>query len=58
MMTKRNNKGGSKNQSAPERGGKLDTEFGQEVASGDNNKGKDYNSKRGSKSSLKNPSNH
>lgn len=35
IMTKRNNRG-SKNQSSPKRGGKLDTEFGQEVASGDN----------------------
>lgn len=57
MMTKRNNQG-SKNQSTPRRGGKLDTEFGQEIASGDNNKGTEYNSKRGSKSQLKNPSNH
>lgn len=57
MMTKRNNKG-SKNQSSPSRGGKLDTEFGQEIASGDNNKGTEYNSKRGSKSQLKNSNNH
>jgi len=57
MMTKRNNQG-SKNQSSPRKSGKLDTEFGQEVASGDNNKGNDYNSRRGSKSQLKNPSNH
>ncbi|WP_169824078.1 hypothetical protein [Anaerobacillus alkalidiazotrophicus] len=56
-MTKRNNKG-SKNQSSPSRGGKLDTEFGQEIASGDNNKGTEYNSKRGSKSQLKNSNNH
>jgi len=56
-MTKRNNQG-SKNQSSPRKSGKLDTEFGQEVASGDNNKGNDYNSRRGSKSQLKNPSNH
>lgn len=53
MMTKRN-----KNQSSPRKGENLDTEFSQEVASGDNNKGNDYNSKRGSKSQLKNPSNH
>ena len=57
MVTKRNNQG-SQNQSSPRRGGKLDTEFGQEIASGDNNKGKEYNSNRGSKSQLKNPSNH
>ncbi|WP_416150334.1 imidazoleglycerol-phosphate dehydratase [Salipaludibacillus sp. HK11] len=56
-MTKRNNQG-SKNQSSPERGGKLGTEFGEEVATGNNNKGNEYNSKRGSKSQLKNPSNH
>ncbi|RXI96289.1 imidazoleglycerol-phosphate dehydratase [Anaerobacillus alkaliphilus] len=56
-MTKRNNQG-SKNQSSPGRGGKLDTEFGQETAIGDNNKGTKYNSKRGSKSQLKNPNNH
>ncbi len=56
-MTKRNNHG-SNNQSSPRRGGKLETEFAQEVASGDNNKGNEYNSKRGSKSQLKNPNNH
>ncbi|WP_142247918.1 imidazoleglycerol-phosphate dehydratase [Alkalihalobacterium alkalinitrilicum] len=55
-MTKRNNKGGSKNQSAPARHGKLDTEFGREI--GDNNKGTEYNSRRGSKSQLKHPNNH
>lgn len=49
-MTKRNNNKGSKNQSSPERGGQLDTEFGEELSTGDNNKGKVYNSKRGSKS--------
>lgn len=47
-MTKRNNKGGSKNQNAPERSGRLDTEFGKDT--GDDNKGNEYNSKRGSKS--------
>ncbi|WP_142247875.1 imidazoleglycerol-phosphate dehydratase [Alkalihalobacterium alkalinitrilicum] len=57
-MTKRNNKGGSQNQSSPSRHGKLDTEFGQEVATGDNNKGTEYNSRRGSKSKLKHPNNH
>jgi len=57
MMTKRNNRG-SQNQNSPKRHGTLDTEFGQEVASGDNNKGKEYNSNRGSKSQLKNPNNH
>ncbi|WP_453993857.1 imidazoleglycerol-phosphate dehydratase [Bacillus nitroreducens] len=56
-MTKRMNKG-SQNQNSPRRGGKLETEFGQEFASGDNNKGKEYNSNRGSKSQLKNPNNH
>lgn len=43
-MTKKYNKGGSKNQSAPERGGRLDTD------TGNDNKGNDYNSARGSKS--------
>ncbi|MGO4890361.1 imidazoleglycerol-phosphate dehydratase [Anaerobacillus sp. MEB173] len=56
-MTKRNNRG-SKNQSSPKNGGKLNTEFGQEVAPGDNSRGKHYNSKRGSKSQLKHPNNH
>lgn len=56
-MTKRTNKG-SQNQNSPSLGGKLDTEFGQEITSGDNNKGNKYNSKRGSKSQLKNPNNH
>lgn len=56
-MTKRMNKG-SQNQNSPRRGGKLETEFGQEFAIGDNNKGKEYNSNRGSKSQLKNPNNH
>lgn len=57
-MTKRNNRNGSQNQSSPKNSGKLETEFGQEVASGDNSRGKHYNSKRGSKSQLKNPNNH
>ncbi|WP_438824647.1 hypothetical protein [Bacillus sp. JJ1521] len=56
-MTKRINKG-SQNQNSPSSGGKLETEFGQEFTSGDNNKGKKYNSNRGSKSQLKNPNNH
>lgn len=43
-MTKRNNQGGSANQSVPERGGQLHGD------AGDNNKGNDYNSRRGSKS--------
>ena len=43
-MTKRNNHGGSDNQNAPERGGQLKGD------AGDNNKGNDYNSRRGSKS--------
>lgn len=47
-MTKKDNHQGSKNQNAPERSGKLDTEFGKDT--GDDNKGNDYNSKRGSKS--------
>ncbi|MEH7388431.1 imidazoleglycerol-phosphate dehydratase [Bacillus sp. JJ1521] len=57
MLTKRINKG-SQNQNSPSSGGKLETEFGQEFTSGDNNKGKKYNSNRGSKSQLKNPNNH
>lgn len=56
-MTKRINKG-SQNQNSPSNGGNFDTEFGQEMTSGDNNKGKKYNSNRGSKSQLKNPNNH
>ncbi|WP_180271595.1 hypothetical protein [Fredinandcohnia onubensis] len=56
-MTKRVNKG-SQNQNSPRNGGKLETEFGQDMASGDNNKGTEYNSNRGSKSKLKNPNNH
>ena len=43
-MTKQNNHGGSENQSAPELGGRLNGD------AGNNNKGNDYNSKRGSKS--------
>ena len=58
MMTKRMNQNGSQNQSSPKNSRKLNTEFGQEVASGDNSKGKHYNSSRGSKSQLKNPNNH
>lgn len=57
MMTKRVNKG-SQNQNSARNGGKLETEFGQDMASGDNNKGTEYNSNRGSKSQLKNPNNH
>ncbi|UCZ54955.1 hypothetical protein LGQ02_09495 [Bacillus shivajii] len=53
-MTKRNNQG-SENQSSPKRGGQLDTEFGQEVATGDNSKGNHRNAKRNSKADLKNP---
>lgn len=56
-MTSRNGSKGSQNQNAPGRHGKLSAEFGQEI-SGDNNKGTDYRSKKGSKSQLKNPSNH
>lgn len=56
-MTKRKNKG-SQNQNSPSSGGNLETEFGQEFTSGDNNKGKKLNSNRGSKSQLKNPNNH
>ncbi len=44
FMTKQNNHGGSENQSAPELGGRLNGD------AGNNNKGNDYNSKRGSKS--------
>ncbi|WP_106406345.1 imidazoleglycerol-phosphate dehydratase [Bacillus marinisedimentorum] len=52
-MTNRNGAYGSGNQNAPERHGKAGAGM-----SGDNNKGTEYNSKRGSKSSLKNPQNH
>ncbi|OZM58112.1 imidazoleglycerol-phosphate dehydratase [Lottiidibacillus patelloidae] len=51
-MTSRNGSKGSKNQNAP------DAEFSRELSSGDNNKGNDYRSKKGSKSQLKHPNNH
>lgn len=62
-MTSRNGSKGSQNQNSPKRtgklkGGKLNEEFAKEIASGDNNKGTEYRSKKGSKSQLKNPQNH
>jgi hypothetical protein len=51
-MTNRNGSKGSRNQNAP------DTEFAQELGTGDNNKGTSYRSKKGSKSQLKHPNNH
>jgi hypothetical protein len=51
-MTNRKGSKGSSNQSAP------DTEFSNELTTGDNNKGNKYRSKKGSKSQLKNPNNH
>lgn len=50
-MTNRNPKFESKNQGAPT-SNHQDVEFGQEIASGDNNKGKKYRSKIGSKSKV------
>ncbi|WP_088068228.1 imidazoleglycerol-phosphate dehydratase [Gottfriedia luciferensis] len=44
-MTSKNGSKGSKNQNAPEL-------HGQTPSSGDNNKGKDYRSKKGSKSKI------
>ncbi|GGD15996.1 MULTISPECIES: imidazoleglycerol-phosphate dehydratase [Pontibacillus] len=62
-MTSRNGSKGSQNQNSPKRtgklkGGKMNEEFGKEIASGDNNKNTEYRSKKGSKSQLKNPGNH
>ncbi|WP_085506821.1 imidazoleglycerol-phosphate dehydratase [Thalassobacillus devorans] len=53
-MTSHNGSKGSKNQSSPKRtgklpGGKINEEFGKEIASGDQNKGKEYRSKKGPK---------
>ncbi len=62
-MTSRNGAKGSQNQSSPKRtgkrkGGKMNEEFGKEIATGDQNKGKEYRSKKGAKSQLKHPNNH
>ncbi|SEB20516.1 hypothetical protein SAMN05421743_12814 [Thalassobacillus cyri] len=53
-MTSHNGSKGSKNQSSPRRtgklpGGKMNEEFGKEITSGDQNKGKEYRSKKGPK---------
>jgi hypothetical protein len=52
QMTNRNGSRGSRNQGAP------DAEIAQEITTGDDNKGKTYRSKKGSKSKLKHPNNH
>lgn len=62
-MTSKNGSEGSKNQSSPKRTGKkkggiINEEFAKEIASGDQNKGNTYRSKKGSKSQLKNPQNN
>ncbi|MEQ6376890.1 imidazoleglycerol-phosphate dehydratase [Bacillaceae bacterium S4-13-58] len=62
-MTSHRGSKGSKNQNSPKRTGKLpggveQEEFSKEIATGDQNKGKDYRSKIGSKSQLKHPYNH
>jgi hypothetical protein len=51
-MTSRNGSKGSKNQGAP-KASKYQTEFGAEFSSGDDNKGKEYRSYKGSKSKQK-----
>lgn len=48
-MTNRNGSKGSENQGAPKTG-KYQQEFGAEFTIGDDNKGKEYHSKKGSKS--------
>ncbi|SFI95403.1 MULTISPECIES: imidazoleglycerol-phosphate dehydratase [unclassified Bacillus (in: firmicutes)] len=48
-MTNRNGSIGSGNQGAP-KAGQYQQEFGTEFIAGDNNKGKEYRSKKGSKS--------
>ncbi|KGP73078.1 hypothetical protein [Pontibacillus yanchengensis] len=62
-MTSKNGSKGSQNQNSPKRtgnlpGGKMKEEFAKEIHAGDNNKGKEYRSNKGSKSQLKNPQNH
>ncbi|KGX90727.1 Imidazoleglycerol-phosphate dehydratase [Pontibacillus halophilus JSM 076056 = DSM 19796] len=62
-MTSRNGAKGSQNQNSPKRtgnlpGGELNEEYGTDILSGDNNKGKEYRSKKGAKSQLKHPGNH
>ncbi|WP_028400367.1 hypothetical protein [Ectobacillus panaciterrae] len=51
-MTSRNGSKGSQNQGSPQ-SGHYQMEFGAEFASGDDNKGKEYRSQKGSKSNLK-----
>ena len=48
-MTNRNGSYGSGNQGSP-KAGKFQQEFGEELVTGNDNKGKDYHSKKGSKS--------
>ncbi|MBO9128371.1 imidazoleglycerol-phosphate dehydratase [Bacillus sp. 165] len=51
-MTNRNGSKGSGNQSSPQ-AGHYQMEFGSEFQVGDNNKGKEYRSHKGSKSKQK-----
>ncbi|MFD1017648.1 imidazoleglycerol-phosphate dehydratase [Thalassobacillus hwangdonensis] len=62
-MTSHNGSKGSKNQNSPKRTGKLpggveQEEFAKEIATGDQNKGREYRSKKGPKAKLKHPYNH
>jgi hypothetical protein len=50
-MTSRNGSEGSKNQGSPK--AQHDQEFASELISGNNNKGNEYRSKKGSKSKAK-----
>ncbi|MFX3625271.1 MAG: imidazoleglycerol-phosphate dehydratase [Ectobacillus sp.] len=51
-MTSRNGSKGSKNQGSPQ-AGHYQMEFGAEFSTGDDNKGKGYRSRKGSKSQYK-----
>ncbi len=51
-MTNRNGSKGSGNQGSPQ-AGQYQMEFGSEFQTGDDNKGKEYNSHKGSKSKKK-----
>jgi hypothetical protein len=52
IMTNRNGSKGSGNQGSPQ-AGQYQMEFGSEFQTGDDNKGKEYNSHKGSKSKKK-----
>ncbi len=49
MMSNRNGSQGSGNQGSP-KSGQFQQEFGSEITTGNDNKGKEYRSKKGSKS--------